>query len=115
MIGAALIAGQAGMGHRAVADDLGVPAATVRGWLRRFAARAGEIRSHFATLVHLIDASLVTIEPRGSPVADALEAIGVAAEAAARIFGTMPVWWFVSGATGGALLCNTSCPFRAPR
>jgi hypothetical protein len=37
-------------------------------------------------------------------MADALEAIGVAAGAAARRLGPTRVWWFVAGATGGRLL-----------
>ncbi len=115
VIGAALLAKEAGDGHRVIAAGLGLPATTVRGWLRRFAARSGEIRAYFVALAHRIDASLRAVEPRGSPSADALEAIGVAADAAARRFGPTPVWWFVSGATGGALIANTSSPFRSFR
>jgi hypothetical protein len=37
----------AGAGHRRIAGWLGLHPDTVRGWLRRFAARAGEIREHF--------------------------------------------------------------------
>ena len=40
VIGAALLAKAAGRGHRAIAAELGRPVSTVRGWLRRFAARA---------------------------------------------------------------------------
>ncbi len=36
MIGAALLAAARGAGHRPIAARLGVPAASVRGWLRRF-------------------------------------------------------------------------------
>ena len=36
----------AGHGHRPVAAALGVPAGTVRGWLRRLRARAGQLRAH---------------------------------------------------------------------
>lgn len=110
VIGAALVAKADGAGHRAIATSAGVPAATARGWLRRFAARAEFVRAHFTELGHVLDSSLV-IEPRGSPVADALEAMGVAARAAAARFGPAPVWWFVSGASGGRLLTNTDSPF----
>jgi len=88
----------------------GVHSDTARGWLRRFAARAGEIRELFTTWAHHFDAGLGAIEARGSPEADALEAIGVAAAAAARRLGPSPLWSFVAGASGGLLLCNTSCP-----
>lgn len=113
VIGEALMARAAGGGHRRISGALGVPADTVRGWLRRFTARSGEIREHFIRLAYLLGADLVAVEPRASPAADALEAIGVAAQAAAVRFGPMPVWWFASAASGGRLLSNTSCPFPA--
>ena len=52
VIGRALLAKAAGQGHRAVAAGLGLPPTTVRGWLRRFAARAELVRSHFTRLAH---------------------------------------------------------------
>ena len=93
-----------------VAEAARVHPDTLRGWLRRFAARAPEIRAEFSTWAHRFDAGLGAIEARGSPAADALEAIGVAAAAAARRLGPSPVWGFVAGASGGLLLANTSCP-----
>lgn len=44
VIGAALVAKAAGGGHRPIAASLGRPAATVRGWLRRFSVRAEDVR-----------------------------------------------------------------------
>ena len=102
-----------GQSRTAVAAGAGVLPATVRGWLRRFAARAPEIRVVFSTWAHHFDASLGAIEARGSPPVDALEAIGVAAAAAARRLGPGPLWGFVAGASGGLLLSNTSCPLPA--
>jgi len=113
VIGAALLAKARGVGHRRIAADLGVPATTVRGWLRRFAARAELVRAQFTALAHRLDASLPAVGPRGSPTADALEAVGQAAAAATRRFGPAPVWQFAAGATGGRLLGNTSSPFLA--
>jgi len=53
--------------------------------------------------------------PRGSPLVGAVEAIGVAAVAAARRLGAHAgPFQFASGASGGRLLCNTSAPFPAP-
>ena len=46
-IWAALVARAEGAGHRRIAAGLGVPAATVRGWLRRAAERLEAIRSWF--------------------------------------------------------------------
>jgi hypothetical protein len=111
VIGAALAAKVAGAGYRRIAVEAGVPATTVRGWLRRFAARAEFLGSQFEAVAHGLDRDLGRIEPRGSPMADALETIGVAASAAARRFGPAPVWRFASGASGGRLLANTSSPF----
>jgi hypothetical protein len=113
VIGAALLAKQAGAGHRSIASECGVHPATARGWLRRFAARGVFLAEQFHAVAHGLDRDLGRIEPRGSPEADALEAIGVAAAAAARRFGPAPLWSFAAGASGGRLLANTSSPFPA--
>src|SRR6266498_3061145 len=55
VIGAALVAKAAGWGHRRIAVWLDRPASTVRGWLRRFAARAGPLRAAFTTLLCALD------------------------------------------------------------
>ena len=114
LIGRALVAWVDGLGHRTIAGSLGIPPTTVRGWLRRFSKRAEHLRAHFTRLAFWLDPSLGPISPRASPSADALEAIALAAQGAARRFGPAPVWWFASGATGGRLLANTSSPFPAP-
>src|SRR6266511_3624914 len=69
---------------RQIASSLGVPLSTVRGWLGRFAVRAALIWAYFARLAAWLDPSVAVPEPRGSPLAGAVEAIGVAAVAAAR-------------------------------
>jgi hypothetical protein len=115
VIGRALLAKTRGLGHRAIAAELGVPATTVRGWLRRLAERAELVRWHFTRLVVWLDPRAGPIQPRGSPLGDAVESIGAAAVAAARRFGPgVGPWEFASGATGGRLLCNTNAPFPAP-
>jgi hypothetical protein len=50
VIGAALEAA-AGGGHRKIARPLGRPAATVRGWVRRFTGRAEPVRVFFTMLL----------------------------------------------------------------
>ncbi len=99
-----------GQSRRVVAAAAGVHPDTARGWLRRFTARAEEIRVTFTGLAHRLDPELGPISPRASPAVDALEAVGVAAGAAARRLGPVPLWDFVAGASGGLLLANTSCP-----
>ncbi len=84
VIGLALYAHHAGVGHRRIAWSLRRPEATVRGWLRRFAARAELIRGLATRLAFRIDLHLLVIEARGSPARDALHALGVAAGAVAR-------------------------------
>ncbi len=112
-IGSALLAFGHGEGLRPIAGRLGVPASTVRGWLRRFRAKAIFLAGQFVAVARRLDPPLGHINPRGSPVLDALEASGVAPAAAARRFGPGRRWLFVSGASGGRLLSNTNSPFRA--
>jgi hypothetical protein len=124
VIGQALQAHVAGRGQRRIAIELGRPRATVVGWLRRFADRAEPLRVHFTRLAHELDPELAPVQPHGQPAADALEAIGVAARAAARCFGPAPPWWVAAGASGGWLLGvlaptgpggrNTSASLPAP-
>ncbi|MEH6376251.1 helix-turn-helix domain-containing protein, partial [Streptomyces sp. KLMMK] len=56
VIGAALVAQASGAGARTIAGRLGRPVDTVRGWLRRFAGRAEQIRAYFTVL--LVDAGV---------------------------------------------------------
>jgi hypothetical protein len=111
VIGAALVAGARGRGHRRVAETLGVPEGTVRGWLRRFAAGRDAIRAHFTRWAFALDPVLGPIVPAGSGFADAVEAIAVAARAWVLRFGLAAVWALVARLSGGCLLCHTSCPF----
>lgn len=113
-IGDAVVAKAGGCGHRAIAARLGVPAATVRGWLRRFAARAEEIRAHFTRWAVALDPMLGSIEPTGSAFTDAVEAIGIAASAAVRRLRPRPAWQLACALTAGRLLSNTSCPWAGP-
>ena len=83
VIGAALAVAARGRGHWRIAAELGVPQDTVRGWLRRAAGRAGQVREVFTKVVVAVSAGPVPLEPAGSPLADALVAI-VAAVAAER-------------------------------
>ena len=88
-----------------------MPADTVRGWLRRVAANAEMIRSHFTRSAFALDPVLGPVLPAGGVLADALEAIAVAARAWVLRFGPRPVWSSASVLSAGVLLCNTSSPF----
>ena len=113
VIGAALAARAAGAGHRPIAERLGVPKDTVRGWLRRFARDAEAIRAYFSRWAFALDCELGAVAPAGGAFADAVVVIGVAARAFVLRFGPRAVWPVVARLSGGALLCHTSCPFPA--
>lgn len=123
VIGAALVAKAAGWGHRQIAARLGRPAATVRGWLRRFVARAEPARVAFTTLLCELDPDPPVPGPAGGAVADAVAAIIAAAGAVRRrwpglLVGLSP-WELAAVVTAGRLLSpgikvevrNTSCPW----
>lgn len=115
VIGAAIEARVGGEGHRRIAGRLGAHADTVRGWLRRFAERAGRIRAHFTRWAVALDPELGAVMPAGGGIADALEAIAVAARAWVLRFGPGDPWRVACLLSGGALLCNTSSLFPAVR
>jgi transposase-like protein len=115
VIGAAIEAKVAGEGYRPIARRLRVHADTVRGWLRRFAERAGGIRVHFTRWAVVLDPEIGAVLPAGSGIADALEAIAVAARAWVLRFGPGDPWRIACLLSGGVLFCNTSSPFPAVR
>lgn len=114
VIGRAVSAAAGGVGHRQAARRVGRPASTVRGWLRRFAAVAARVATHFSVWAHRLDPNLGPIPPAGSVVADAVAAIGVAARAASLRFGPRPAWSWASVLTGGRLLANTNSLWPRP-
>lgn len=104
VIGGALLAKAGGLGHRPIARMLGRPVSTVRGWLRRFGARAEGVRVLFTGLLHALDPAVIAVTATGSVFGDALDVLGLAAAAAARMFGPRPAWQFAASASGGMLL-----------
>src|SRR5262249_830091 len=86
VIGSALVGKAGGHGHRVIAARLGRPASTVRGWLRRFAARAEPARAAFTALAGTLVVDAVLPGPVGSGVAGAVAAGGAAAAGCARRF-----------------------------
>ena len=108
VIGSAIEAKVAGEGFRRIAARLGAYPETVRGWLRRFAERAEEIRALFTRCAVVLDPELVPVMPAGSGVADAVEAIAVAGRAWVLRFGSGEPWQIASRLSGGMLLGNTN-------
>lgn len=115
VIGQAIEAKVAGEGYRPIAGRLGVHADTVRGWLRRFAERAERIRAHFTRWAVVLDPEIGAVLPAGDGIADALEAVAVAARAWVLRFGRGDPWRIAGVLSGGVLLGNTSSLFPAVR
>jgi hypothetical protein len=101
-----------GEGFRRIAARLGAYPETVRGWLRRFAARAEEIRAYFTRCAVCLDPELGPVLPAGGGIADALEAIAVTARAWVLRFGQAGPWEVASRLSGGLLLGNTNRPLE---
>jgi transposase-like protein len=84
-----------GTGTARIGADLDVPAATVRGWLRRLRARAGAMRQDamviFGHLTAGRDAPFP--EPSGSALGDALSAVAACAHAAITFRGRAAPDW----------------------
>ena len=112
VIGAALVAKAAGVGHRRAAGA-GVPVSTVRRWLRRFATNAEAVRVFVTVLAHDLDPLLASILPTSTRAGDALEAIATAARAASLRLAPVAPWHFASAASGGRLISNTRWPYAA--
>jgi hypothetical protein len=101
-------------GYRRAGERLGVPGETVRDWRLRFRARAGVIVAHFVRWARALDGSLDPPVGR-SPVADALEAIGVCVRVASLVLARRAPWSWVSALTAGGLLAiNTGTPWPVP-
>ena len=65
VIGQALLFRGSGFGHRSIAAKVGRPVSTVRGWLRRFGARAEGLRVLFTGLSYALDATAAAGRPTG--------------------------------------------------
>lgn len=106
VIGRALVARARGAGFRRIAAELGRPAETVRGWLRRFAGRAERVRVVFTGLLRALEPDPVMPGPAGSEQANAVTAVLAASRAAAGRFalGTVAPWELAVAISTGCLL-----------
>ncbi len=103
--GEVLLAKVSGASHRRIAADLGLPADTVRGWIRRATANASWLSECATIMAVRLDSMCAPILPTGTPLGDALEALGSAAAAATRRLGPdVPPWERIAHFTNWRLL-----------
>lgn len=108
-IGVALLAAARGHGHHSIAERLGRPATTVRGWLRAARSHADVLRERAWSRQGLIEpVSNERTVPAGSSLGDAVAALAAAAAAAKRAFrvdrhGTT-LWEYIVLISSGRLL-----------
>jgi hypothetical protein len=108
VIGAALLAKAGGAGHRRVAVLVGVPASTVRGWLRRITAVADRVLAVLAAAAAELGVDFLPPAPATGPVGAVVELVGALARAATLRLGGCGSWvpWRLAAVlTGGRLLC----------
>ena len=128
VIGAALAARAGGRGHRLIGVRLGVPAATVRGWLRVVSGRLEATRLFLLQVARRAGVDQSVPKALGCPWRDLLAALGAAATAVTGRFGPVGVlglvtaWQVAAACSAGRLLspgwppvrpgagCNTGYP-----
>ncbi len=86
VVGQALLAAAAGLGHRRVAGQLALPEGTVRGWLRRARGSARRLHEIGVQTTVLLDPDLLPAGERTDPLTLALDALGAATLAVGRRF-----------------------------
>lgn len=119
VIGATLLARAEGAGHRPIARRLGVPASTVRGWLRVMATRLESTRVFLLQVAARAGVDRPVPTALGSPWRDLLAALGAATAAVTDRFGRFGVlgpvtaWQLAAACSGGRLLAP-GWPASAP-
>jgi hypothetical protein len=109
-IWAALRARASGFGHRRISADIRVPAATVRGWLRRAADRLETVRNWFLRMAVTAGVDVKIPDGSGCGWRDVLAAVELAAAAIRFRFGAVGLVGAVTpphvavAASGGRLL-----------
>jgi hypothetical protein len=105
VIGAALLAKAGGAGHRRIAEQLELPASTVRGWLRRIVSVAERVLAVLAAAAAEVGVEFVPPAPTADPAAAVVELVGALARAVARrLGGSCLPWRLAAVVTGGRLL-----------
>jgi len=87
LIFSALSSAATGSGHRSIGVELGIPASTVRGWIRVMTARAGEVRNYLLNIAVAAGVEVSVPKATGSGCGDVIAAIDVAQAALGYRFG----------------------------
>jgi hypothetical protein len=104
-VGTALLGALDGLGHRQVAERVGLPHTTVRGWLRRARLNAGPLWSRLIRWVSELDPTINPFNATTEPFAAMIDALGFAVAAWVRRFGQVDEpWKLIVTLTSGALL-----------
>lgn len=103
---AALLAASSGLGHRPVAELVGLPHTTVRDWLRRSHANAERVWRYAARwVIDLESSDAPFLSLAAAPLTLALDSVGHATAAWTRRFGPVAERWHLAVVlTGGLLL-----------
>jgi hypothetical protein len=104
-IWAALTARAGGAGHRRIGAGIRVPAATVRGWLRRAAGRLEAVRNWFLGIAVTAGVDVAIPDGTGCPWRDVLAAVETATTAIRLRFGAVGL---VGAVTPGAVAVAAS-------
>lgn len=117
-IWAAVAARAEGLGHRRIGERLGVPASTVRGWLRRAGSRLGALRAWFLQVAVTVGVDVAIPDAAGCAWRDVVAAVAAATTAimfrfgAAGLLGAVTPVQVVVAASGGRLLAPRWSPPR---
>ncbi len=108
---AGLLAHHDGAGVRTIAADLDVPMDTVRSWVRTASAHAQWLCEQATRWAYRMDPIHPPIQPTGSPLGDALNALGHAAAATARrVPRPITPWQLVGLISAGHLVAPAASP-----
>lgn len=108
VIGHALLAKAQGDGHRVIAARLGRAPSTVRGWLRAASRRAETLSAAALRWVRALDPAPKPLTSAGSPLADAVQALGGAVRECRLRLGIRAGPWELTVALTGGLLCGSA-------
>lgn len=103
LIFSALHLAATGSGHRSTGIELGIPAATVRGWVRVLTARAGQLRNYFLNIAVAAGVEVSVPKATGSGCGDVLAAIDAARSSVTDRFGANSLGEVTAAVVAGAM------------